>query len=219
MSAILELLPIFAPDDWKSVAAAFDRIEKYELDQAWLDAPETAFRPATARLGWRNESLWIYAILHDDDIFNSATAPNQAMWTTGDVFETFLRPPGQKTYFEFHVTPENQTLQLRFPDENALGAGQKWSDFIVPEPLFSSRTGLENGQWRVLIEIPAANVVENPALEAAREWKFSLSRYDATRGQNEAVLSSTSPHQVPRFHRQHEWRHFAIPTLQNQESP
>jgi len=36
-------------------------------------------------------------------------------------------------------------------------------------------------------------------------WRFSFSRYDASRGTRPPVLSSTSPHQALNFHRIHEW--------------
>ncbi|MBW3635068.1 MAG: hypothetical protein KY445_01225 [Armatimonadetes bacterium] len=207
----VKVLPDFAPDNWESVENAFADAATCELSQAWLEMPEAAFLPATARLGGRGDALWIYAILRDADIFNAATEPNQATWTTGDVFEIFLRPVGQNAYFELHVTPENQTLQLRFPDAQAQSSGRPWSEFIVVPKLFSSRTLVEDGQWRVLVEIPIRNISEN--LDAGREWAFSLSRYDATRGEEKPVISSSSPHRVPRFHRQEEWRRLSMENI------
>jgi hypothetical protein len=37
------------------------------------------------------------------------------------------------------------------------------------------------------------------------DWLFSFSRYDCTRGLAVPVISSTSPHAAPSFHRQQEW--------------
>ncbi len=179
-----------------------------QLGQAWLTRTEPAFLPATVYFGCHAESLWIYAKLRDFDIFNAATKPNQPVWRMGDVFEIFLRPPGQGVYFEFHITPENQTLQLRWPDANAVRSGVKWRRFVTTRPLFSSYTIIENGHWRVLAEIPVTNLLENQAPQPGQMWAFSFSRYDVTRGRDEPLLSSTSLHPEPCFHQQSAWREF-----------
>lgn len=198
-----------ARHDWDAIERAFAGAAPIELAQAWRPQPQANFAPGNARLGWGDEALWVYAVLRDDDIFNAADAPNQPTWTTGDVFEIFLRPMEQNAYFELHVTPENQTLQLRYPDEDALARSKSWREFLVTRPLFSSYTRVEAGQWRVLAEIPRRSIVEGDSWRG--QWTFSLSRYDTTRGQDKPVLSSTSPHPQPRFHRQSEWRRLTIP--------
>jgi hypothetical protein len=48
-------------------------------------------------------------------------------------------------------------------------------------------------------------VCDRPGPLASAEWLFSFSRYDYTRGRGEPVISSTSPHAAPAFHRQQEW--------------
>jgi hypothetical protein len=37
------------------------------------------------------------------------------------------------------------------------------------------------------------------------KWRFSFSRYDYIRGRREPMISSTSPHARPGFHRREEW--------------
>jgi hypothetical protein len=201
-------LPEFPAHDWDRVQSTFVPAATCQMAQAWLTAPEPAFQPATVRFGSKAESLWIYATLCDLDIFNAATKPNQPAWRLGDVFEIFLRPQGQDAYFELHITPENQVLQLRWPDAEAVNNNIGWRKFAIDRPLFSSRTIIENGLWRVLAEIPVANLLENQTSESGHEWLFSFCRYDVTRGQEEPVLSSTSPHCEPCFHQQSAWRRF-----------
>ena len=54
-------------------------------------------------------------------------------------------------------------------------------------------------------EIPINLVVGDPANPGNAPWRFSFSRYDHTRGANNPVLSSSSPHQELDFHRQEDW--------------
>jgi hypothetical protein len=68
-------------------------------------------------------------------------------------------------------------------------------------------TWVENQKcrWHVLAEISALAVCGlNAPIENTR-WHFSFGRYDYTRGEAGPVISSTSPHVRPDFHRQQEW--------------
>jgi len=162
------------------------------------------------RTGWRENSLRVLAELEDADIFTSATSHNQRMWELGDVLEIFLQPAGSPDYVELHVTPNNRRLQLRFPDTTTLRRAQArnfFDDLILSDGVFHSDTWTqpEKGRWYVHAEIPAALVCGNDGLPVEGEWRFSFSRYDYTRGRQEPVISSTSLHARPDFHRREEW--------------
>lgn len=206
-----QTLPAFDSANWESVAQAFSGAQICQLGQHWLDTPHPDFQPATVRAGWSHQMLWVYAELTDVDIYNEATRLNEMTYEMGDVFELFLRPLPQEHYFEFHVTPENQKLQLHLPAAGAIEAirdGQRTlQDFMMPEIVFESWTEVLPAarQWRVLSKIEAAAVVDAKSIKAGDEWLFSFSRYDYTRGVSAPVVSSTSPHTVLNFHRQQEW--------------
>jgi hypothetical protein len=209
---ICRQLPEFEPDNLDTVRNAFQNAAACDLQQAWLEKPESSFAPAKAQTGWRNNSLLIFAELTDADIFTRATAHNQRFWELGDTFEIFLRPIEQQTYLEFHVAPNNLRLQLRFPDADAVKRAAKTNSFenflIHGESVFQSQTWTqpENSRWLVFAEILARAVAEKPKPLAESEWLFSFSRYDCARGRIEPVISSTSPHTPPPdFHRQHDW--------------
>jgi hypothetical protein len=199
-------LPAFASNELDAVRAAFAEAARCELGQFWQPQPEPDFLPAQVRTGWRAQELFVFAELTDADIFNKATALNQYTWELGDVLEIFLRPVVQEAYLEFHVTPNNQRLQLRFPRAKALDTAPP-SAFTIAGEVFRSRTWVraEARQWFVLAQIPVASVCDRPAPLPGSEWLFSFSRYDYTRGRTEPVCSSTSPHAVMDFHRQQEW--------------
>jgi len=128
----------------------------------------------------------------------------------GDTFEIFLRPEGQVGYVEFHVAPNNQRLQLRFAGPEALERVRQTGSIasvLVSGPAFTSATWVqpELKRWIVFAEIPVRSVCENPGSMADSQWHFSFGRYDFTRGRPKPVISSTSAHRKPSFHRQEEW--------------
>jgi hypothetical protein len=180
------------------------------LQQSWLAKPEPGFEPGTVRAGWHNDSLVLLAELKDTDIYTHARYPNERLWELGDTLEIFLRPLGQAAYNEFQVAPNNLRAQLRFANAAALLSARKhdaFEDVLVPGDHFSTRTWVQPdmGQWYVLLEIPVRTVGDQPHSLKGSEWLFSFCRCDYTRGRPAPVLSSTSVHAQPDFHRQVEW--------------
>jgi hypothetical protein len=207
---LCEALPAFDRTELESVRAAFRSAASCSFWQAWLDREAANFSPGTVRIGSRAGSLLIFAQMTDRDIFSDATQLNQRTWELGDVFEIFLRGPESESYVEFHVTPNNQRLQLRYPNAAAVESARKTGkldDFLIRGEAFHSRTWIksEKNQWFVYAEIPTGIVNGLDGAVDHAQWRFSFGRYDYTRGVKEPVISSTSAHREPDFHRHHEW--------------
>ena len=137
-------LPDFGARDVEVVRAAFAGAEPCALGQAWCAELEPGFAPGQVRAGWRRDSLLVFAELTDHDVHSAATGINQRTWEFGDTFEMFLRPDGQEEYFEFHVTPNNYRLQLRFPSSEALRRAQAANaidEFLLPGEVFNLGLG------------------------------------------------------------------------------
>ncbi len=203
----LRLLPPFDPENWGDVARAFEGADGVALGQHWLGQCEPNFRGGFVRAGFTEDALWVYAHLDDDDIFNAATDFNQLLCASGDCFEIFLRPAGGEVYYEFHISPENQVLQLRWPDAQAFhNSGGDLAPFLIQPRRLRSATHVNRdaGNWRVLAGLTWELLNARPHPKDVA-WNFSFGRYDSTRGQKTPVLSSSSSHQEPCFHRQHEW--------------
>jgi hypothetical protein len=203
-------LPDFDASNLDAVHAAFAAATPCALGQAWRADEEPDFAPGQVRAGWRRDALLLFAELTDRDIFTRATAPNQRMWELGDTFEIFLRPANRPEYVELHVTPNNQRLQLRIPHTEALRRAQaanEFDEFLLRGNVFHSATWVqpEKQKWFVYAAIPAITVCGQDRVNMGSRWLFSFSRYDYTRGGGEPVISSTSPHAEPDFHRQQEW--------------
>src|SRR5688572_20636186 len=212
-------LPVFAPHDLGSVRAAFSAATPIPLGQAWLAAPEKDFAPGIVRTGWREDSLLVFADLSDVDVFTLAKRHNDRFWELGDTFEIFLQPPGQGAYVELHVAPNNLRLQLRFAKPPAARDADLFASALIHDQVFDSQTWVKPDKrgWCVFAEIPLIALIEQQQLGPttalpSSTWRFSFSRYDATRGREQAVISSSSPHTKPAFHRPHEWGelHFAF---------
>jgi hypothetical protein len=203
-------LPAFNAGDLESVCEVFQPATRHALGQAWLEKEEHDFAPAFVRTGWRGNSLLVFAELIDFDIFNAATALNQRAWELGDAFEMFLQPADQPAYFEFQVTPNNQRVQLRFTDSSVVENVRRnklMESVLITGEAFCSRTWIQPDVkcWYVYAEIRAKELFRQAGSLQGRQWRFSFSRYDYTRGRNQPVISSTSQHTEPDFHRQQEW--------------
>lgn len=206
-------LPPFSPDDWQDVARAFEDTDRCFLGQHWLPKPEVGFQSASVCVGWQADALWVYAELYDEDIFNRVTDLNQIAIEQGDVFEIFLRPEGAETYFEFHVTPENNVLQLRWPSSETYRnlprvgtVDERLAPYFLAPQLIDTWTHIdrEEKKWRVLVSINW-EVLERQPLAGGETWTFSFSRYDDARHWGKPMLSSSSLHPKADFHRQQDW--------------
>jgi hypothetical protein len=202
--------PELAEDSLESIRLAFQHAAPCTMKQAWLTTPEIDFSEGLVWTGWRENSLLVFAELTDTDIFSPSTSTDYATWEAGDVFEIFLRPLDQMEYVEFHVTPENRRLQLRFANPAMVEQVRKTrsvESVLMQGDAFRSLTWVQPKvhKWFVYAEIPASSVCSHLRPLKESQWHFSFSRYDYIRGRKSPVISSTSPHVAPDFHRQHEW--------------
>lgn len=196
---------------WDGIEQGFRQAQSCQMQQAWLKEQDPRFRPASVRVAWDGHTLFVYAELEDEDIFNPVVTFNELSYKYGDVFEMFLRPVDQDAYYEFHVTPQNQRFQLRIPSAEAFRAPKQKpgipADWFINDKVIDSRVRVDESlkRWSVLASIPVGWVAETGLPTKGTEWLFSFSRYDYTRGVPTPVLSSTSPHTILNFHKQDEW--------------
>jgi hypothetical protein len=203
-------LPAFDASNLNAVRAAFQNSDASIFQQAWLPKQEIDFTPGIVRTGWRENSLLFFAEFIDADIFTNAIDHHQRFWELGDTFEIFLRPVEKESYSEFHVTPNNRRLHLGFPNAVAAEHARKTGSLenvLVHQKKFTSRTWVQSEarRWFAFVEIAVSSVSKELNDLPGSRWLFSFSRYDYTRGHKEPVISSTSAHTVPDFHRQGEW--------------
>ena len=198
-------LPAFVGNDLSRVRAAFTTATPMRLGQAWRNTPERDFAPGVVRTGSRGDTLLVFADLSDRDVFTQAKRHNDRFWEMGDTFEIFLQPEGQSGYVELHVTPNNLRLQLKFDRPPAAGDADPFARALITRQIFDSKTWPSSSGpgWSVLAEIPIDRLFGVKL--ANSNWRFSFGRYDATRNREQPVISSTSKHSQPAFHRPDEW--------------
>jgi len=177
------------------------------LRQAWRTRPSPQFQPAWARVRWHASGLLFDVLLVGAAPANRAAALNQPTWELGDVCEIFLRVDDQPQYFELHVTPENQRLQLRWPAggiARVRSGAARLEEFAVPQPDWvHSATRVAAGAWSAQVLFPAQSFGVD-SLTPAHSIHTAVCRYDY-HGRPLPVLSSTAPFRAPSFHRPLDW--------------
>lgn len=201
-------VPAFDWGDWETAIESLQTGARLAFGQHWLPEPEAEFQTGSVWMGLLGNNLIIYAKLVDEAPANRATSWNEATWEMGDVFELFFKGRDRKAYYEFHVTPENQRIQLLFPSFDAFYEFRGHQHWAIDESLFDSLTRINvAGQgWEVLMRIPLNRVLNAPREDVSRHFLFSFSRFDYQPGREGAVKSSTSRFTgCPRFHYSPEW--------------
>lgn len=183
------------------------------MAQAWLAKPQPEFRPACVWLACTADAFVVLAEMEDHDIGTSARNHNDPLWNMGDVFEIFVRHTARPEYFEFHVAPNNVTLDLCYPRFQA-PRDHGVEGYMISEPQFSARAVCEpkRERWRVAAELPVINLAPRELISSTSEWQFSFCRYDCGPGRPDAI-ASTSPHRLADFHRGEEWPVFTAPAF------
>ena len=173
------------------------------LRQYWVGPEVMPAEKGSACVGAAQEGLCFYTCYTDSDIFSTATADNQKMWTLGDVAEVFVKPGGGRTdYWEIHVTPNHFLMDIRIPDRERFTGGEvTWEEVIAPNSETRRRVEVFDDRWAVDICIPwkAFDVDGVPA--DGETWRFAVCRYNYNGGLENAENSSTAHLTTGSFHR------------------
>lgn len=168
--------------------------------QHWNAQPSPALRAGRVRFGWRPDALWLHAEL-DGHGATKAQRDGEDMWLLGDVLELFVAHADAPDYRELHITPNGYTLQLHFPDSNAVQVvhaknEETGSHFYSADCGWRALAQNDADRWQVLASVPLA-------LEAGAQLHLACGRYDY--GSGEAIISNTAPLEKADFHRRADW--------------
>lgn len=178
----------------------------FTFAQSWRDHPEVGFQADRVHIAALTHDLLIWADLQAPVRDHAATCDHTWLWEQGDVFEVFLQAAGEPGYTEYQLAPNGHILQLAYP--------KRWdrrgdlSSMIHRQPRLRSRIALQPSGWRIfaIVPLPEGTAFSSPQYG---RWRVSFGRYHY-RLDGHAVISSTSPHPEPDFHRPQEWTEFTL---------
>ena len=161
----------------------------------------------SALVGAAEEGLSFYTCFTDSDIFSTATADNQRMWTLGDVAEFFVKPGAERSdYWEIHVTPNGHLMDLHIPDRERFSGGEvSWEEVIAPDSGTLRRVWRLEDRWAVEVRIPWKAFGLDSAPGPGTEWSFAVCRYNYNGGLEDPEHSSTAHLTTLGFH---QWEDF-----------
>jgi hypothetical protein len=181
------------------------------LRQNWLPAVEP-FRPGWARIFWSPQELVFEWLFLGAPAGNRARRLNEPTWELGDVGEVFVQIEGRTDYGEFHVTPENQRLQLWWPPGGLarLRAGTAPLEHFTmgADAGLASTTAVHTDHWAARVSIPV-RVLGVASLGPESRLRAAVCRYDCGAGPTE-VNSSSAPLSELAFHRPNEWNRLTL---------
>lgn len=192
--------------------------------KAWLGSSESdgsnganqlEVNPASttvAKLLWDRDYIYVWAKLEDRDLQALLTERDEQTWLD-DCFEMFLKPsvkhPG---YYEFHVTPANNQMDLYIPERipRAYALYKSAHDFEFTSAVHTDGTiddrSDEDHSWQVEYKIAWKDFYRTGGVPVPDEvWSFSLCRYDYDHSLDKPELTSISPLTQPSFHRHEEF--------------
>ena len=155
------------------------------------------------------DSLNVFALMEDSDVFSDAVGKNDKTWSKGDVMELFFQPAGRRNYFELHLAPNFATLELSIPDIDSFRSGKCIFEKMFFDSGMSCESGLFNQDgvsgWWGLMKIPAGRI--DLKIKKGTLGKFCICRYNYTRKNGTAVEHSASaPLTKFNFHLPENWQ-------------
>lgn len=207
-------------DHWGRLSTELAEAPVMRFQQGWLPQKEEGFQPGRVRLGFWRKFLVVFAEMEDHHVTSDHLPFNACAFTTCDTFEFFLRPLPREEYYEFHVTPTNSVLQLRFPSEEEFrrkrspAEGKEFFERCrISKPVLQSRARVlaDHTGWCVALGVPLAVIANEQMNRGPVNWLVSFGRYDHDGSGGSPVISSTSPHEALDFHRQREWTLLELP--------
>ena len=173
------------------------------LRRYWEGPDAYPVEKGSALVGASEEGLSFYTCFTDSDIFSTATADNQRMWTLGDVAEFFVKPGAERSdYWEIHVTPNGYLMDLHIPDRERFSGGEvSWDEVIAPSSGTVRRVERFEDKWAVEVCVPWKAFGLDSAPAPGTEWSFAVCRYNYNGGLEDPEHSSSAHLTALGFHR------------------
>lgn len=181
----------------------------YPLRPAAIKEHATLNEGGNVKIFWNENALLLVVDMEDSDIVQENNLDNQPHYLSGDVLEIFIRPAGQRNYWELFATPNNRTTAYFYPS-----AGRKLPSCLLSDgmPGYHIKTAL-NGtlnqssdrdkNWRVIASISIKELGKCCPLDFTQPWLIQVARYNYSIYLDETELShiGIADNKEPNFHR------------------
>jgi Carbohydrate family 9 binding domain-like len=186
-------------DQIKKTYTAKYSTEKIKIDgrldeKAWQKAEELSFQAlnsspctenGTVKIIWDDKYIYVAAKLYDSDIVQESNEDWVHHYKTGDVMEVFLKPNGNRSYWEIYATPNNKKTAFFYPSKGRLGLPSGFKNKMPGLTVVSICKGTFNNLndrdefWTTEIAIPRKQLeMHGGQIFPEKEWIFLVSRYN-----------------------------------------
>ncbi|MFH1905413.1 MAG: carbohydrate-binding family 9-like protein [bacterium] len=159
-------------------------IKFYRLERKDSQDHKEAESPASGKLLWDKDYLYIGIEAKDKDIWSTIIEHDGRLWQE-DVLEAFFKPNKDKPiYFEFEFNPKNVSLDLIWPKRDARSlefAKTFESNLKSAVKVYGTPDNWKDidNKWVLEVAIPLfAFKEETTSPKIGDEWSFALCRYD-----------------------------------------
>ena len=188
---------------------------------AWKNAPAYAFyktagtledfyrlpkEKAVVKLLYDDNYLYVGVRLQDSEVVSSGKSNQTFLFALGDTVEVFLKPAGEKYYWEIYGTPGKLTSCFYFRSRGVAGLSECYQyplpaikvDAVI-DGTFNNWRDRDKG-WKLLIAIPLKELRKHGLKFTTEEnWTILVARYNYSRFLEETELSGF-PQIIPDFH-------------------
>jgi hypothetical protein len=201
-------IPNDIPSSFKCAGSAVEVSDFLWLRRYW-DSNSAPVEKCIATVWVEGDSLNVFALMEDSDVFSDAVGKNDKTWSKGDVMELFFRPDGCRNYFELHLAPNLATLELSIPDIEGFRSKKYAFEKLFFDSGMSCETGLfdQDGVsgWWGLMKIPAGRI--DLKIKKGTLGEFCICRYNYTKKNGTTVEHSASaPLTKFNFHLPENWQ-------------
>ncbi len=178
---------------------------KYDLKQHWSKSFSKNNSAGSVLFSYNNKGFLVLAELLDSDPFSLVTKDNDQTWVKGDLFEILIQEQGVESYWEFHFTPNNFSLQMLLPNKATIRGIYRGDAF---EHLFKTQTGVrfetkKHPQgWNLKAYLPWKLFGKS---QTSSHWLYVFARNDMGRHRKNSEISASGNFTKIYFHDQKYW--------------
>src|SRR5690606_12915631 len=177
------------PDTWRSAPG-------HALLTPGRSGDPAPLEPATARVLWDEQHLYLIVELTDRDVVQEDQRDQQHHYETGDVVELFLKPADADYYWEMYVTPNGRQTAFFFPGGGRRGLPSAMTVFpglrvaATVDGTLNDWRDTDRG-WTGWMSVPLEPLTAHGhAFGPGVDWRILIARYNYGRHLPDVELSS-----------------------------